>query len=239
MGPLLSSGHICGRRVRVRWKGCCRCVRRGPVPDRRRSARSSPGRALATATTGASPYALFPAQTWSHKNHERLIDAIALLRGRGTEIPLVCPGQPNRRDAIVRAHAHARGVHDLVQFPGYLDSQALEDVYANARSLVFPSLFEGFGFPVLEAFAAGLPVTCSSTTSLPELAGDAAVLFDPTDVEAMADAIERVWTDDRLRGYLVVRGHARATTYSWDHLARSCRALYRAAAGESFGTRRN
>ena len=98
---------------------------------------------------------------------------------------------------------------------------------------MFPSLFEGFGFPVLEAFTAGLPVTCSSTTSLPELAGDAAVLFDPTDVEAMAAAIERIWTDDALRADLVVRGHARAATYTWDHLARSCRALYRAAARQS------
>ena len=100
-----------------------------------------------------------------------------------------------------------------------------------ARCLVFPSLFEGFGFPVLEAFGAGVPVACADATSLPELAGEAAVLFDPTDVDAIAAGLEQVWSDDELRRVLVDRGHVRAEAYSWDRLARSCRALYRAAAG--------
>ncbi|RPI10439.1 MAG: glycosyltransferase family 1 protein, partial [Actinobacteria bacterium] len=159
--------------------------------------------------------------------------AIALLKGRGIAVQVVCPGPPNPHEQEVRRRARDLGLDSLVRFPGYLTDGELATLYQQARMLLFPSLFEGFGFPVLEAFTAGLPVTCSSTTSLPELAGDAAVLFDPTDVEAMADAIERVWTDDELRTHLVVRGHERAATYSWDHLARSCRALYRAAARQS------
>ncbi len=180
-------------------------------------------------------FALYPAQPWKHKNHLRLLEAIALLKDRGTEVPVVCSGPPNPHEQAVRQRAHDLGLDSLVRFPGYLTDAELATRYQQARCLVFPSLFEGFGFPVLEAFNAGLPVTCSSTTSLPELAGDAAALFDPTDVEAMADAIERVWSDEDLRAQLVARGHERAALYSWDRLARSCRALYRAAAGESLG----
>ena len=177
------------------------------------------------------PYALFPAQVWAHKNHERLIGAVARLRSRGIEVRLVCPGQPNEREGVVRSHARNMKVDDLVDFPGYVTSSELAGLYAGARCLIFPSLFEGFGFPVLEAFASGVPVACSSTTSLPELAADAAVLFDPTDIDDIADAVERVWTDDRLRNTLAAMGRRRAERYSWDSLARSCRALYRAAAG--------
>ena len=181
------------------------------------------------------PFALYPAQPWKHKNHLRLLDAIALLRDRGVEVRLVCPGPPNPNQSEVRRRVDELGLGSFVQFPGFVSDTQLAGLFQQARCLVFPSLFEGFGFPVLEAFTAGLAVTCSSTTSLPELTADAAVLFDPTDVEAMADAIERVWTDEGLRTQLIARGRERAAAYSWDHLARSCRALYRAAAGESLG----
>ena len=176
------------------------------------------------------PFALFPAQTWAHKNHLRLIDAVALLKARGTRVRLVCTGQPNDGDGRTRKHAEQRGVADLVELRGYVDGAALARLYAEARCLVFPSEFEGFGFPVLEAFTAGVPVACSNTTSLPELAGDSALLFDPTDIDAIADALGRLWDDASLRGDLAARGAARALHYTWDHLARSCRALYRAAA---------
>jgi glycosyltransferase involved in cell wall biosynthesis len=189
-----------------------------------------PAQVLAAASAPERPFALFPAQTWEHKNHARLIDAIALLRSRGLDVPVLCPGQPNPRGGAVHRHARDRHVDDLVRFPGHVSIEQLGSLYGTARCVVFPSLFEGFGFPVLEAFRAGVPVACSNTTSLPELAGDAAVLFDPTDVEAIADGIEQVWTDDDLRSTLVARGSERSERYSWDGLARSCRALYRAAA---------
>jgi len=142
----------------------------------------------------------------------------------------VCTGQPNDRDGRTRKHAQERGVADLVDLRGYVDAPALARLYASARCVVFPSEFEGFGFPVLEAFIAGAPVTCSNTTSLPDLTGDAALLFDPTDVDAIAGAVGRLWDDASLRDDLAARGAARALDYTWDHLARSCRALYRAAA---------
>jgi len=178
-----------------------------------------------------APYALYPAQQWKHKNHLRLIDAVACLRGRGTEVRIVCTGQPNAHDREVRAHARSRGVEHLLEFRGYVPDDELARLYADARCLVFPSLFEGFGFPVLEALNGGVPVACSGTTSLPELVGDAAVLFDPNDVDSIAGGLEKVWSDESLRAELVQRGRIRAAAYSWDRLARSCRALYRAAAG--------
>ncbi len=178
------------------------------------------------------PYALYPAQQWAHKNHVRLIDAVASLQARGTQVRVVCTGQPNARDRTVRDHARARGVEHLIEFRGYVTEDELARLYAGARCLVFPSLFEGFGFPVLEAFNAGVPVACSDTTSLPELVGDAAVLFDPKEVDSIAGGLEKVWLDEELRAALVKRGYERAAAYSWDRLAHSCRALYRAAGGQ-------
>ncbi len=183
----------------------------------------------------ARPFALYPAQTWAHKNHIRLLEAVALLRDRRIEIALVCPGQQNPRLDAVRRHAADLGLQALVRFPGYVSDAHLRHLYEQARCLVFPSLFEGFGFPVLEAFVAGLPVACSSTTSLGELAGDAAVQFEPTDVESIADALALVWTDDGRRAELIRAGETRAEQYTWPRLARSCRALYRSAARASLG----
>ncbi len=152
------------------------------------------------------PFALYPAQVWEHKNHLRLLDAVALLRDRGVVVPVVCPGQPNPRLRQVRRHAAKVGVDGLVTFPGYLSDAQLAGLYERARCLVFPSLFEGFGFPVLEAFVAALPVACASATSLEELAGPAAVQFDGTVVEAIAEALREVWADDGRRAELVAHG---------------------------------
>ena len=179
------------------------------------------------------PFALYPAQAWEHKNHVRLLEAVALLEQRGLSVPLVCPGQPNERLRAVRRRAAELGVESLVRFPGYVTDGQLATLYRTARCLVFPSLFEGFGLPVLEAFVAGLPVACSSTSAVGELAGGAAATFDPTDVEAIAEALSGVWSDDTTRAALVEAGHARAEGYSWDRLARGCRRAYRAAVGET------
>ncbi|HTN78472.1 MAG TPA: glycosyltransferase family 1 protein, partial [Acidimicrobiales bacterium] len=204
--------------------------------DPNRVAVVPPGAPTALRTVSAAydavppgPFALYPAQAWAHKNHVRLLDAVALLRDRGITVPVVCPGQPNLRLREVRRHAANVGVDHLVTFPGYVPDAQLAGLYERARCLVFPSLFEGFGFPVLEAFVAGLPVACASATSLPELAGPAAVQFDATDVESIASAVREVWEDDRRRSELAALGRDRAAHYSWDHLALSCRALYRAA----------
>lgn len=96
--------------------------------------------------------------------------------------------------------------------------------------MVFPTLFEGWGMPISEAFLAGAPVACSSVTSLPEQAGDAALAFDPLRPEEIADAIIRLWTDEALRSTLVGRGRARVARFGWERTARIFRAHYRRVA---------
>ena len=175
-------------------------------------------------------FLLYPAQAWPHKNHARLLRALALLRARGLRIPLVCTGASNEHSAAVRRAAGEAGVADDVVFLGFVAPEDLAGLYYVASALVFPSLFEGWGMPVLEAFRAGLPVTCSNATSLPELVGDAALVFDPLDVEAIAYAVNRIWVDEDLRIRLRERGRERAQAFSWERTVRTLRAYYRRAA---------
>jgi alpha-1,3-rhamnosyl/mannosyltransferase len=175
-------------------------------------------------------FALYPAYGWPHKNHVRLIEALSILKGRGVTVPLVCSGHTTEHTDAALARARELGVRDVL-FLDRVSGPELLCLYDRADCLVFPSLFEGFGLPVLEGFAAGLPVACSNTTSLPELAGDAAVQFDPLDPAAIADAIERVWLDDALRAALIDRGRVRASRYTWDRVAAETVDVYRAASG--------
>jgi glycosyltransferase involved in cell wall biosynthesis len=173
-------------------------------------------------------FLLYPAQTWPHKNHERLLEALALIGKRdGLEIPLVCPGRQNRHFRRIRERAGELGVERTTRFPGFVSPLELRGLFALGRALVFPSLFEGWGLPVCEAFSAGLPVACSTATSLPDLAGDAALLFDPEDTAAIAEAVLRLWTDAELRADLVERGHERSELFSFERTARLFRAHYR------------
>lgn len=110
---------------------------------------------------------------------------------------------------------------------GYVDAPVLSVLYRLARAVVVPTLFEAASAPVWEAFEAGVPVACSSVTSLPEQVGDAAVLFDPLDVDAIAGAIARVWSDEELRRVLIRRGHERMAGRSWRATALTFRAHYR------------
>ena len=179
-------------------------------------------------------YAYYPAQTWPHKNHLRLVEALYEAREcLGVEIPLVCSGLQNEHYSEIRERIEVLGMQDLVRFVGFVQPRMVAALYQCARLVVFPSLFEaagGFG-PMFEAFEAGTPVVASSATSLPEQAGDAAVIFDPFDVDAIAGSVARVWQDDDLRTILVERGRARVAGFSWDGVARTFRAHYRRIAG--------
>lgn len=181
----------------------------------------------------ATDYAFYPAQTFRHKNHVRLIEALGVLRRRGLRVPLVCCGR--RGDAFPAAVRRIRrlGLEDQVRFLGFVSPAEMQALYHFSRLVVFPSLFEGFGMPVQEAFLAGVPVACSSTTSLPEIAGDAAIMFDPYSVDAIADAIARVWTDRTLASGLVERGRRIVANRSWPDVARTYRALYRLVDGQA------
>jgi glycosyltransferase involved in cell wall biosynthesis len=158
-------------------------------------------------------YLLYPARPWTHKNHARLYDAFARVRASRPELRLVLTGEGDfgRLPAGVEAR-------------GRISRDELAELYRGAAALVFPSLYEGFGMPVLEAMACGCPVACSNATSLPEVAGDAARLFDPRDVDEIAAAVEDVLADPQC---WIARGLERARHFTWDACARAHDEVYR------------
>ena len=176
-------------------------------------------------------FAFYPAVTWKNKNHIRLLEALALLRDRGTKIELICTGhQTDFFTEIQKAVAQFK-LHDEVRFLGMIPEEHLRAMYRLAEFTVLPTLFEGAGLPLVEAWAEGSPVTCSAVTSLLELAGDAALLFDPNSAENMAGAIKRMAEDVSLRETLVKSGFARLRNFNWETTAKAYRAVYRCAAG--------
>jgi glycosyltransferase involved in cell wall biosynthesis len=153
-----------------------------------------------------------------HKNLLALIGALARIAPEARPV-LVLPGYPTAHEAELRERAAALGIAYDVRFPAWLSSAELEGLWAIARAFVFPSLYEGFGLPVLEAMARNVPVACSNASSLPEVAGDAALLFDPHDQAAIASAISRLLVDETLRARLQARGLARVRRFTWDRTA--------------------
>jgi glycosyltransferase involved in cell wall biosynthesis len=170
---------------------------------------------------GDGPVLLTVSAKRPHKNLARLLEAVALLNRRPV---LVLPGYPTPHEAELRGRAAALGVHAV--FPAWLPAEDLEGLYALAAAFVFPSLAEGFGLPVLEAMARGVPVACSDTSSLPEVAGDAALLFDPTDPRAIAAALERLLADPAEAERLRAAGRERAATFTWERCAELTAASY-------------
>jgi glycosyltransferase involved in cell wall biosynthesis len=181
----------------------------------------------ATLGLGSGPLVLSVSARRPHKNLVRLIDAI----GRIPDAELVLPGYPTAFDDDLLDAARRVGAADRVHLCGWIDDAQLEGLYAAATCLAFPSLAEGFGLPVLEAMARGLPVACSGVSSLPEVAGDAALLFDPTSVDAIAGAVSALLTDPALRSRLIARGHAQAATFTWERTAAATAASYTRALG--------
>ena len=153
-----------------------------------------------------------------HKNLERLIDAFATIAAEPAPV-LVLPGYPTPFEDGLRARAHERGVGDRVRFEGWLDDDVLDGLYRSASCFVFPSLAEGFGLPVLEAMLRGAPVACSNAGSLPEVAGQAARYFDPTDTHAIAAAIADLLVDPDLRRQLSAAGREQAARFTWQACA--------------------
>jgi glycosyltransferase involved in cell wall biosynthesis len=179
-------------------------------------------------------FLLYPAQTWPHKNHERLLEALARIRDEsGIAIPLVCPGKQTRHYRRIRELVSSLGLAETTSFPGFVSSLELRALYELGTGLVFPSRFEGWGLPVCEAFDAGLPVASSTATGLPDVVGDAGLLFDPDDVPEMALQLHRLWSDAKLRADLRERGKKRAAQFSFDHTARLFRAHYRRIGGRA------
>lgn len=162
------------------------------------------------------------------KNLRRLLEAYARLpEGRRASHKLVLVGQAHYRSDLILAEIDRLGIRRDVQWTGYISSKSLVAVYNLADLFVFPSLYEGFGLPVVEAMACGLPVLSANTSCLPEVCGGAALMFDPLDTDALAATIDAALEDDDLRGSLIERGRGRAATLSWMTTARQTLAVYK------------
>lgn len=169
-------------------------------------------------------FVTYPANLWPHKNHGRLIDAMARVPDR--DLKLVLTGDDGGRGAELAERARRAGVADRVIHLGYLARDELPALLRAARGMVFPSLYEGFGSPPLEAMACGCPVSAPAHTSLSETLGDAALPLEPTSVESIAAAIERLSDDRELRESLRRRGLERSQSFTWHAAARRHRAVY-------------
>ncbi len=164
-----------------------------------------------------------------HKNLVLLLDAHALL---GDDRPLlVLPGYATDHEAELRAHAAELGIAGDVRFLGWVGGGDLEGLYAASTAFVFPSLCEGFGLPVLEAMQRGLPVACSGASALAEVAGDAALLFDPSSAQSIAASVEAILHDEALANRLRNGGHAQARRFTWEATARGCLDTYERVLG--------
>jgi glycosyltransferase involved in cell wall biosynthesis len=178
------------------------------------------------------PFALYPAMTWEHKNHLRLLDALALLRDRnGLVINVLCTGQKNEFWTRIERRLYELKLEAQVKFPGEVLREELEVIYREARFVVVPTLFEAASYPLFEAWQHNVPVACSTVTSLPEQAGDAALLFDPHSVSDIADALSQMATDTNLLERLRQAGSRRVADFTKERTARTYRAVYRRASG--------
>jgi glycosyltransferase involved in cell wall biosynthesis len=176
-----------------------------------------------------APFVLYAGNIKPHKNLERLIDAFHLLRHERADlrdVRLLIIGDEISKYATLRRAVHRHKLHKHVRFFGFVPDQTLAALYRLAAAFVFPSLYEGFGLPPLEAMASGTPVITSNVSSLPEVVGDAALLIDPYEPQAIADAMDRVLTDASLRADLRTRGLARAREFSWERSIRRVRQIY-------------
>jgi glycosyltransferase involved in cell wall biosynthesis len=217
---LISRLHVPADRIDVVPQGVGVSATEEPLPEAEVRARFD---------LGEGPIALSVSTKRAHKNLIRLLDAHALIPA-GERPMLVLPGYPTPYEEELRAHARRDlGTSDDVRFLGWLGPAELEGLYAAAECFVFTSRYEGFGMTVLEAMARGLPVACSRASAIPEVAGDAALLFDPERVDQIAGAIRSLLGDPQLRARLAEAGRRRAAEFSWERTARGTIATYRRA----------
>jgi glycosyltransferase involved in cell wall biosynthesis len=173
-------------------------------------------------------FVLYQGTLQPRKNVETLVRAYARLRGQGSDDHiLVLAGARGWHDESVFELTHQLGLDDAVRFPGFVPDDELALWYSSATVFAFPSRFEGFGLPLLEAMACGTPVVSSNASSLPEVVGDAGLLVDPSDVDGLAVALRDLMDDEPRRNALSAAGLARAATFSWQRMASETVQVYR------------
>jgi glycosyltransferase involved in cell wall biosynthesis len=177
------------------------------------------------------PFLYYPAATWPHKNHKNLLAALKILKEEtGFDGDLVLTGVAMQSHGAMQAEVERLGLADRVKMLGYLDYAELPYLYNAATMLVFPSFFEGFGIPLVEAMACGCPVACSDATSLPEIVGPAGQLFDPASPRDIAAKVWLCWSDEKARREMARLGLERARLFDWRTTALKTREVYRKAA---------
>ena len=178
------------------------------------------------------PFILYPAMTWEHKNHIRLLEAVHLLREREElKINVICTGHKNSFYPRIERRLHELKLESQVKFTGVVTSKDLSLLYRQAQFIIIPTLFEAASAPLFEAWQHGAAVACSSVTSLPEQAAGAALFFNPFSVEEIANAVKTMTSDEALRAEFRSRGFRRLRNFDGERTAKAYRAVYRRAAG--------
>ncbi len=178
------------------------------------------------------PFLYYPAATWPHKNHKNLLAALKILKDEmGFDGDLVLTGVAMNAHASLQSEVAHLGLSDRVKMLGYLDYSELPSLYNLATMMVFPSFFEGFGIPLVEAMACGCPVVCSDATSLPEIVGGAGLLFDPASPRDIAEKVWLAWSDQEKRREMIRAGLERTRLFDWETTASRTLQVYEKAAG--------
>jgi glycosyltransferase involved in cell wall biosynthesis len=171
-------------------------------------------------------FLLFVGAQVPRKNLVRFVEALKIVHLQGIQIPLVLVGPEGEDSETIRAKAEKLGIGHWVTTTGYLEEKDIRNAYRLASAFVLPSLCEGFGMPLVEAMASGLPVAASRISAIPEVCRDAAVYFQPEDAESMAEKVVLILEDEDLRKRLIARGKERARDFSWKKAATEMLAFY-------------
>ena len=174
------------------------------------------------------PYLLYVGNAYPHKNLEVLLDTMKAIKDREGQIPwnLVLVGRKDYFYSRLEHHAWAYNIDDHVVFPGFVSDADLPCLYQHAEAYIFPSKYEGFGLPPLEAMMYGTPVIAANSSCLPEILGDAALYFDPDDISGIIKAVNSIRSDPAVRRTLIEKGTAQVQRYSWRRMMQQTRAIY-------------